>query len=96
MGEWNIKEEKDCDENRYCAPPVQDITIEKIIQHEDFYLNETYIENDIALIRLSREVEFDDIVKPVCIPDPVESKAYNYEGERLFVAGWGKSKRRKI
>ncbi|XP_041447813.1 mast cell protease 2-like isoform X1 [Drosophila obscura] len=61
LGEHNTTSEQDCKMLRseiYCQPPYEDIGIENIIVHEG-YLRYTQ-NNDIALIRLVRNVVFTD------------------------------------
>ncbi|KAF2888811.1 hypothetical protein ILUMI_17362, partial [Ignelater luminosus] len=52
LGEWNVTSDPDCS---YCDP-VQVVKIEKIIVHANYSsLNKN---NDIALLRLEKDVEF--------------------------------------
>lgn len=44
-----------------CAPPVQDLDIEYIVRHQSYNLRPN--QNDIALIRLKKEVTFEGICK---------------------------------
>lgn len=39
--------------------------------------HEYYHENDIALLKLHQEIEFDDIIRPVCLP---------YKGTVTFIS----------
>ena len=51
--------EVDCTETelgRECADPVQNFNIEKIIHHES-YNSPNPFQNDIALVRLDRDIE---------------------------------------
>lgn len=44
--------------------------------------------NDIALIRLSKKVEYTEYIKPICVP----WKAINSSpGDTVIVAGWGQT-----
>ena len=59
MGEHTLSAEKDCLKDsrpQVCAPPVQNFDIEKIIPHES-YNSPNPFQNDIALVRLDRDVE---------------------------------------
>lgn len=56
LGEWNLNTDVDCYE-KACAEPAQDVPIEEIITHES-YADRGSRYNDIALLRLSREVEY--------------------------------------
>ncbi|XP_075210716.1 chymotrypsinogen A-like [Lycorma delicatula] len=42
--------------------------------------------NDIALMKLDREIEFSWAISPVCLPFPF---VFNYTGTMAGVAGWG-------
>lgn len=44
-------------------------------------------DNDYAILRLSRAVDFTSEVTPACLPADVESK---YEGQHATVTGWGR------
>ena len=41
--------------------------VSKIIVHP-YYQSETMILNDIALVKLQREIHFTEFVKPICLP----------------------------
>ena len=57
--------------------------IEKVYMREDFDIR-TY-DNDIALIKLDKPVEFNDGIRPICLPDVSE----DYAGIDANVIGWG-------
>lgn len=60
--------------------------------HEDYapYSHAQY--NDIALIRLSRSVQFNDYIRPVCLPVATHLKNINYDNQPVVVAGFGRTK----
>ncbi|KAG7225957.1 hypothetical protein INR49_018558 [Caranx melampygus] len=63
--------------------------VEKIYLHPDFQPNN--YNNDIALLRLKERVEFNDVVRPVCVP-PLHSKddsSTPIPNSLGVVAGWG-------
>ena len=73
VGEYDTETEEDCYVDEYstrnmCAHEKnhQDFGIEKIKVHEDYDFDSAH--NDIALIRLSRNVPKMEFVKPVCLP----------------------------
>ena len=41
--------------------------------------------NDIALVKLSRKVNFSDKIQPIRLPP----NTFNYQGYQCYVAGWG-------
>lgn len=61
LGEWDLSTEMDCTNtsngSRFCAPPVQDFDFEEVIEHPS-YDNRTLFSDDIALIRLSKPINF--------------------------------------
>ncbi|XP_061393361.1 serine protease grass-like [Musca vetustissima] len=90
LGEHNLKTERDCENRKSsrkwnCAPPHEDVKIENVILHPNYKLHP--IQNDIALIRLQRPVEFNTHIKPICLPlDPHVKPQIQSE---QIVAGWG-------
>lgn len=90
LGEWSIKSENDCDPNEvdYCAPPVINNPISEVIAHKKYRKNSKDQQHDIALIRLSKKVQNNDFVLPVCLPlDPEHWN--NNKGVTHEVTGWG-------
>lgn len=92
LGEHNVTElKRDCVKSEFsgkliCADLPVDFTVEKEIVHEEYSM--TTYQNDVALLRLSRDVVYTDFIKPLCLPqtdNEVPSDA------RLVVVGWGKS-----
>lgn len=55
------------------------------LKHPDF--DSKTFNNDIALVRLSREVDYSRIIRPVCLPRP----GFNYTGSQVSVVGWGRT-----
>lgn len=78
-----------------CADPEQDIGVSEIIVHEDYAPFSKTQYNDIALIRLSRPVQFSTFIKPVCLPIASHLRNKNYENQRLSVAGFGRTENGK-
>lgn len=62
------------------------VEVERVILHPG-YLG-TFVDNDIALLELSVPVEYDDYVRPACIP---EGSSFNEEGQysNCYITGWG-------
>ncbi|XP_022696315.1 proclotting enzyme-like [Varroa jacobsoni] len=70
------------------AGVTQDLKVDKISRHSDFD-SKTY-KNDIAIMELETPVEFNDYIKPVCLPyDDVYG---NLDEEIAIVTGWGYTK----
>ncbi|XP_052892810.1 phenoloxidase-activating factor 3-like [Anopheles moucheti] len=85
LGEFDLRNTTDCDKRgELCAPPPQDISVERIIVHENYSARRKV--NDIGLIRLARAASFNDNVSPICLPvSPVMRTTLKF----YFVAGWG-------
>lgn len=60
----------------------RDFTVNRIIRHEKY--NASNYNSDIALIKLSQEVEFTNKLQPVCIPE-----RQDFVGKNATVVGWG-------
>ncbi|XP_033253496.1 serine protease grass-like [Drosophila miranda] len=72
-----------------CQLPHQDISIEKIIMHEGYPKNIT--QNDIALIKLDRDVVYSAHINSICLP-LYPSLQKNVLGQTLYlVTGWGRT-----
>lgn len=91
MGEYDTAQEVDCineSGSRVCADPTVTIPVEEQIAHEDYIPTAKEQRNDIALLRLARDVPFSHYVKPICLPEDPSL------GRLLDVAGWGKTETR--
>lgn len=92
LGEVDLATELDCEDND-CADPVQDISIAKIIVHEEFkYSTLNVPENDIALIRLSQPVLFGDFVRPICLQITEHLHLNIQRKDESAVTGWSQDK----
>ncbi|XP_033226882.1 CLIP domain-containing serine protease 2-like [Belonocnema kinseyi] len=88
LGEYDTAQEIDCineSGSRVCADPTVTVPIEEQIAHEDYIPTAKEQRNDIALLRLARDVTFSHYVKPICLPEDPSL------GRLLDVAGWGKT-----
>lgn len=74
---------------RDCAPPAVDVPISDIIPHENY--NTAAKTNDIALIRLSHEINFHHYLQPICLPFAPPLRDKDFDGWPLMVAGFGKT-----
>jgi secreted trypsin-like serine protease len=94
LGEWNLATVKDCRETihyRNCVTDsVQDIPIEQTILHPDYNIYDANSKNDIALIRLSRDCDYNNFVKPICLPTTKNLRQTDLDGA-FIVSGWGRS-----
>lgn len=89
LGEYDVEQTIDCQiisGEEVCAPPVQDIPIERTIPHPGF--NNPRWANDIAILRLQTEADFSAFaVAPICLP--VTNELINLPLSTLTVTGWG-------
>lgn len=56
--------------------------VDKIIKHERYIGDQTY---DIALIKLTKPVQFKSTIFPICLP----AKTDSFEDTKVVFAGWG-------
>jgi Trypsin len=77
-------------------PPIQDIEVEQVISHQGFDKRSKI--NDIALIRLKKDVTFEKIrnVETICLPvvsgQMIENiKAPNNKNPNMIISGWGQT-----
>jgi len=93
VGEHDLASEIDC-EGTFCAPEAQDITVENVILHPSYGKPEAF-QNDIAIVKLSRNVTRNEFVVPVCLPWADDEENYidgartGAEAAITEVAGWG-------
>lgn len=87
LGEHNTSAVVDCLNGRCLPEPVQ-IAVEEIRIHESFGTRLFW--NDIALIRLAREVAYSPSIRPVCLPSTVGLQNWQ-SGQAFTVAGWGRT-----
>lgn len=76
-----------CDYGTPECNSYQDFRISKIIVHKDFRMDKEYaLFNDIALIRLDRNIGFKGPLQPICLPSKGSKLDVNTQ---LIVSGWG-------
>lgn len=89
LGEWDYSKDRDClriDDQLVCNQKVLDVAIDTVILHPEYKPLSNGKYHDIALIRLVREVQFTQLIRPICLPTIND---YVNPGERLTIAGWG-------
>jgi trypsin len=57
--------------------------VQAIIIHEEY--DDWNLYNDIALVKVSQPIEFNEDIQPICAPDPDNSYAHT----RTVASGWG-------
>ncbi|XP_045502375.1 CLIP domain-containing serine protease 2-like [Colias croceus] len=92
LGEFDVRYRTDCvgeEPNFVCETHLQDAGVEEKIIHEE-YQTLPWVNNDIALLRLSEDIDFNHKnVAPICLPVSESLKNTTLSGERATVAGWG-------
>ncbi len=83
LGEWNVREQSE----KY---PHEDYDIEKKYEHPSY--KPATFQNDLAVVRLSRDVTYKEHIVPVCLPEFKEG----FVGEKAVVIGWGRTAHGKI
>jgi len=65
-------------------PTQQVFSVEKSVIHPDF--DPETLAFDVSLLKLDRDIEFNENVRPICLPDALETLAV---GELATTIGWG-------
>ena len=101
LGEWEVGRDPDClKDSDTCLSDVQDfeITNDQVTVHEDYRRTPSNVENDIALIRLTRPAVLNNGVRIVCLPINPQEAARELNipnirdgltGKFPIVVGWG-------
>lgn len=66
-----------------------DFALEDIITHENYQPQSRNQFNDIALIRLSKKVQYTEFIKPICLQTDTNIKVTDLLGQSLVVTGFG-------
>ncbi|KAH8301796.1 hypothetical protein KR059_011840 [Drosophila kikkawai] len=86
LGEYNTATYNDCNGND-CIPPYEEFQIDKAIRNKDYTRNNRF--HDIALIRLSRWVEYKAHIKPICLITDKSLHSYIESMQDFKATGWG-------
>ncbi|KAL5284332.1 CLIPB9.2 family protein [Megaselia abdita] len=93
LGEHDISSKVDC-ENGVCAQQAIRVGVEEVIPHHSYDDRAQDRHNDIALIRMDRDVLYTKSIRPVCLPSVVSGASVSPQpGTTLTVAGWGRTLR---
>lgn len=93
LGARDTKSNMNCEYDE-CSDPALDIPVAELIPHENYNPNSETSGDDIALIRLSKTVNFTDSVNPICLPTDeslrsLDSSVEHFSMEHFSTAGWG-------
>uniref|UniRef100_A0A1W7R8M0 CLIP domain-containing serine protease n=2 Tax=Aedes albopictus TaxID=7160 RepID=A0A1W7R8M0_AEDAL len=90
LGEYDTTTDIDCitlDGEQICADPPIDVPVEEKVAHPEY--NEKSMQNDIALLRLDRDIQRTDFIQPVCLP--TTNFKSSLAGDVNFVTGFGRT-----
>ena len=92
VGEYNMSSNS----RRTTRRKPQMVKVDQIIVHPNYSSTSSHgrAGNDIALIRLKGDIEWNDLVRPVCLPGPSNIRTNDgyqssFSGQIGTVAGWG-------
>ena len=98
LGELDFNSQRDClkTQPNECSDDPITVHIDHIFAHPDFEnIKELALPNDIAVVRLAREVTFTQFIRPACILTDLSvlsrGKTDISSGQNGKVAGWGQS-----
>ncbi|XP_037932533.1 serine protease easter-like [Teleopsis dalmanni] len=95
LGEWDTTSNPDCEVDvrgkQDCAPEHIDVTVEQTIPHPQYNPSSKNQANDIALLRLSRDITYSAFVRPICLPTNTNLRSATFDGIAMDVSGWGKT-----
>ncbi|KAF2902747.1 hypothetical protein ILUMI_03437 [Ignelater luminosus] len=99
LGEHNVEKDEDCEGDntigsQYCADPVVNVEVEERIVHTSFDSDDKNAYNDIALLRLKKEVNYTRFIQPICLPQLTKLRKKDFEGKKAVVAGWGRTEKK--
>merc|ERR1711971_797420 len=76
-------------EHDHCKATSSFVLASAVHKHPKFSLNDASGDNDIAILKLAKDLTFSDKIKPVCLPT---SATTDYSGKASTVSGWGGTK----
>lgn len=72
-----------------CSDPVLDVPVSEIIVHENYNSEEKT--NDIALLRLSQDINFSKWIQPISLPSAEHLRNKVYDNFPLLVVNFGQT-----
>lgn len=96
MGEYDTQGDPDCIQefDGYdCADDVREYMVEKVIVHPYYDPSSVSLHHDIALLKLTKLIQYSLYIAPICLPDMGDSGISH--GQKMVIAGWGRTDRCK-
>ncbi|KAA0203615.1 typsin-like serine protease [Hyalella azteca] len=87
LGDWRLSTDPDCSDN-VCAPERLSVLVEEVVVHPGFN-TPSRLNNDIALIRLQSEVNFNRFIQPICLPPTNFGSSEVSVNQTVVAVGWG-------
>ena len=75
--------------HRYNEGQVRGIAQVIYNNNEGFEYDDSTLNNDFVILKLSNPLELNDDVKPACLPSSTEYLGVSSTEERCFTSGWG-------
>lgn len=94
LGEFDTESDVECKPNEpdeECVTSVADYLISTYYIHEDYTQENGADYDDIALLRLTEDVEFTDYIRPICLPMTAALQNLPTTDIVMTVAGWGQT-----
>merc|ERR1712037_121951 len=76
-------------EHDHCKANPSFVLASAVHKHPNFDINSPSGDNDIAILKLAKDLTFSDKIKPVCLPT---SASKDYSGKASTISGWGGTK----
>ncbi|XP_029717609.2 melanization protease 1-like [Aedes albopictus] len=91
LGEWDIEQDPDCDNDGDCNPGVIFANVSRIIVHPEYKRNNKI--NDIALLRIKQALPrtYTSHIMPICMPFSTELMHDSFTDKTGSVVGWGQN-----
>ncbi|XP_053686115.1 transmembrane protease serine 9-like [Sabethes cyaneus] len=88
LGEWDLDQDPDCDEDDNCNEPVRFEKVDRIIVHPDYKGLKVH---DIALLRMKTALhqDYTNFILPVCLPRTQALLRHPFTDYNVTAVGWG-------
>ncbi|XP_055528727.1 CLIP domain-containing serine protease B4-like [Wyeomyia smithii] len=88
LGEWDLNQDPDCDEDYECNEAVRFANVEQIIMHPSYNRSKIH---DIALLRMQSALpaNYTNHIIPVCLPKTKELLRNSFSNYNVTIVGWG-------